>query len=335
MTIICMNNFNDCQTFDDYLIQKNDSWNFLGTAPTISIGNGYRGGNCLSFPSGAKMQKTDTHHSIAFYAIFDNPIVDHILYSGDDGTATNDYDNFYVTVKADGSVQVTNMTLSQVTTQAFPAGTIQQGVWFYFCASVYVHDSGYVRLNVNGSTYSRSADMRISDGTNTLHGIDGLRIDHLVSDDNTTHYTLKPQIVVDMLPAADMASQGWVPSSGGSGFEDINDPYPDGDATYIESVDISNVSEFSLTALPSEITKITAVQVAGFARNSSPDGSGNNQVRFHLMSPLGVSASSHLPPINDVSYVSSRAGVATTNPDTGLEFTVGELNSSYIRIEME
>lgn len=127
--------------------------------------------------------------------------------------------------------------------------------------------------------------------------------------------------------SADTVEADWTKNTGTDGYALIDDIAPDGDATYLEADTIGEVSEFALSALPSETADIKGVYIPAMARLADA-GIGNLQVS--LVSNSEVSLGPNEPITTSYAYYGS---VHELNPDGDIPWTKASLEAALLRIE--
>lgn len=130
--------------------------------------------------------------------------------------------------------------------------------------------------------------------------------------------------VYTLWPSADTSVADWVPDSGGVGYSRINEATPN-DSSYITAAAASDVSDFAVDNLPSNIAAIVAVQTC--TRMLKTDA-GSSQVQVSLVSNgANVDGTDRTITTNATYY----KDVFEEDPDTNSAWTKSAVDAMLLR----
>lgn len=221
----------------------------------------------------------------------------------------------------------------------------------------YIHDTlGWVRIAVNGvHKYLLSGVDTKGSGTSAYVGSVSQSCQYLVSSNTifymddyyiydftgtaatytdwcptvdgsgiATNYMGEWQVMY-LPPNGDTAQAAWAKSSGTQGFALIDETDPN-DADYIQSAVAGDLSEFSFTDLPEDITVIRGVQVIG--RLSKTD-TGPAMTKFGMKSVAATSDAAERPITVEPTFWWDFLNV---DPNTSSRWTRASLNAAWLRL---
>lgn len=221
---------------------------------------------------------------------------------------------------------------------------------------IYKHDTlGWVRVAINGVhqyeatglntahnsenifSVSHNAGMSGSTGTKSYY-MDDLYIYDFTGDSAVdtdfcpatdgagvaTNYIGELQVMY--LPMnGDTAEDDWAPSTGTDAYAMVDEVDPN-DADYISSTTVGDLSEFSITDLPEDITYIRGVQLLG--RMSKSDA-GVAFTKFGMKSVAATNDADERPITVEPTYWWDFMNV---DPDSGSRWTRASLNAAWFRL---
>lgn len=132
--------------------------------------------------------------------------------------------------------------------------------------------------------------------------------------------------------SADTAVSDWTRNTGSNDFEMIDDTTPDDDATYVEATTPGDTSDYEITALPAEVSAVTAVQTVGLLRKTDAGTcDGKISLISSSASPAGVAAGTDRPIVEAYSY--THLDIHELDPATGTPWTPTSRNDAILEIE--
>lgn len=332
MAIIDLHGMDTYSSFADMQASSAQSISGSGTA-TISAGEGKLLGNALLL-NGSITYPAATTRGFAFWCKIPTLATFYLIFSSvTSGIAGN---HIAVQVTSDGAV-VLYRDRGNGSTQAFPAGTIVAGEYFFFSMSGIqgAGTAGQINVRVNNAYYEWQGVDTVYVGTanwKIQSPAGGIYIDDLVVTSDAVYYLNPPRVVETILPNSDRATQDFVPLNGGAGYVEINEGVPDGDTTYISATTPGDASEFNLGDLVNNLGDIACVKLSSSA---SREGSGGtNGVKTSLHTSGGTEVGSTTQSLTDGVYTIGTSALITTNPDTATSFQVSEVNGLYVRNEV-
>lgn len=220
---------------------------------------------------------------------------------------------------------------------------------------IYLHDTaGWIRAAVNGvhvfeatglDTKRNSENCAavaqnrsyLSENSSRFHmdnyhiydftGDSGVDTDWCPTTDGTgkaTNYIGELQAMYQV-PDADTAETDWGASTGSDVYAMIDETTPN-DADYAYSADEGDLSEFTLTDLPEEITYIRGLDIVG--RMSKADA-GSAMVKFGMKSVADTIDSAEFPVTTEANYWRKQANI---DPDSSARWTRASFNAAWLRL---
>lgn len=130
-------------------------------------------------------------------------------------------------------------------------------------------------------------------------------------------------------PTADIAAADWTPSSGSSHW-DLLDEYGFQGADYVESSTVGHLDRYALEDLPADAARILLVELGAMTCRY---GGGPRAVRAVLHDGVAqINGATHTPAPGGLAE--DVRTVLATNPNTGLAWTVSEVNACTIGLEV-
>jgi hypothetical protein len=245
------------------------------------------------------------------------------------------------------------------TTIATTDPLITAGAYNHIEVQAYIHDTaGWVRIAVNGiERYesSNNLDTKGSASSSTVSSVAQSRA--LLAESTSVFYmddyyiydfTGTPAVYTDWAPSVDgsgiatefmgewqcmylpvngdTAEADWVPSTGSTEYEAIDEVNPD-DADYVYSTTAGDLSEYELTDLPEDITVIRGLQIIG--RLSKSD-SGPAMIQYGMKSVAATEDAAERPVTVEPTYWWDFINEDPNNP--GNRWTRASLNAAWVRI---
>jgi hypothetical protein len=137
---------------------------------------------------------------------------------------------------------------------------------------------------------------------------------------------LGPVRVELLMPNADTGVTDWVRNTGSNDYDAIDNIPPDGDTTYLEAVNDTDVSEFGLSDSPVETANIKAIYIPTMGKLIA---AGTGKVQTSLISN---SVASDGPDQTMTTAYSYWGGVHEVDPDTALPWTKSGIDAATLRI---
>lgn len=232
---------------------------------------------------------------------------------------------------------------------------ITASAWHHIEVQIYIHDTdGWVRVAINGvhrfeatgldTKYDSSNIVSVAQGSSISGGggldfyVDDIYYYDFVGDSavdtdfvpttdgsgKATNYIGELQVIY--LPMnGDTAEDDWVPSTGTDAYAMVDEVTPN-DADYIYATTAGDLSEFSITDLPEDITYIRGVQLLG--RMSKAD-SGAAMIKFGMKSDAATDDADERPVTVEPTYWWDFMNV---DPDSGARWTRASLNAAWFRL---
>jgi hypothetical protein len=234
------------------------------------------------------------------------------------------------TVKIFRGDPTTNLLLTSTT-------TISTGTWYHLQLKVVIDGTtGSLDLRINqgaegtfsGNTQGGSGGAKtIMPGGSNGSGFTLTVDDFVISDDQNGQNDdfLGDCAVSPYHPDADTAQKDFTPDSGGTNYTQVDEANADGDTSYVESSNIGDKDRYEITPGLTGVA-IKAVQVCTVAK-----GGGN--LKHLIKSGATEDASASALPTDAGTY-KSQATLWETNPDTSNPWTVSELDSAEIGVEV-
>lgn len=126
------------------------------------------------------------------------------------------------------------------------------------------------------------------------------------------------------LATADTAEADWSKSTGSNGYALIGKATPD-DSTYIYSTAVDDLSEFTLTDLPAEITYIRGLD---FHSRLSKSDAGAAMYKVGMKSVAATSDATEIPMTVEPTYWHAQINV---DPNTSVRWTRPSFNAAWLR----
>jgi len=130
--------------------------------------------------------------------------------------------------------------------------------------------------------------------------------------------------VYNLVPDGDTGVADWTPDTGGVGYSRINE-IPPSDASYIKASAISDVSEFTMSDLPTGVSAIAGIQY--YTRMLKTDA-GDSNVQMSALSGSSNSDGTDRPITTAATYYTD---VFEEDPDTTAAWTRTGINAMKIR----
>lgn len=247
----------------------------------------------------------------------------------------------HFTVQTDGSIAVwkagTNATLLGQT----DPGVITAESWNHIQFYVEISDTvGYIELRVNGVTEYAGSDLdlgtdlatqlvfgvQLNTAFGTIHYWDDL-VTWDTSGDLNKGTSIGPVRVVTVFPDGDFSPFDWGITGAGSGAEAVDDPDPDGDASYIEAAEVGDAAQFTLPTLPVDVEGILGVGIVHFGKQTSAGVTG---VKTSLISE---GEEEEAPETAYTAAYTYRDHIFETDPASDGVWTRESLEAAILRVE--
>ena len=210
-------------------------------------------------------------------------------------------------------------------------------VWYYIELKVFCHPtSGTVEVRVNGTTLVSLTGINTRAGTHNYHNtvvLEQYRCywdDYYICDGSGAALNdfLGTIAVIGLFPNSDTATEQWIPSAGTTHYNLVDENPPNAATDYVSS---STQAQMDLWLYPSLAGTGTILGLQVNTQVAMPSGTS-----IILESPIVSNGSTDLGPdytISSASYADTRH-VSTTDPYTGLPWTVAGLAAAQIGIKI-
>jgi hypothetical protein len=247
----------------------------------------------------------------------------------------------HFTVQTDGSIAIYQFGTNAVLLGQTDPGVITAESWNHIQFYVEVSDTvGYIELRVNGAAEFAASDLNLGTdpATQIVLGVQlntalstVFYFDDLVpwdtSGDVNKGTSIGPVRVVTTFPGGDWSPFDWSVGGAATGAEAVDDPSPDGDATYIEAADVGNAAQFTMPTLPEDVEGILGVHVVHMGKQTS---AGLTSVKTSLISEGEEAEGPEVPYTTAYTY---RGHTFEFDPATAGFWTRESLEAALLRIE--
>lgn len=226
--------------------------------------------------------------------------------------------------------------------------------WNHIEIQVYIHDSaGWVRVAINGVHRYESTGLDTKHNADNIVSVRTCRYEvatqsgeFYIDDYSLYDFTGTAATDTDWCPTvdgsgvatnyigelqpilclatADTAEADWLKSTGTDGYDLIDKTTPN-DATYIYSTTATDLSEFTLTDLPADITYIRGVD---FHSRISKSDSGAAMYKVGMKSVAATSDATEIPMTVEPTYWYAQINV---DPDSTTRWTRPSFNAAWLR----
>lgn len=253
-----------------------------------------------------------------------------------------------------GSTYGFGMSLGTLVAQTDPA-LLTTAAWNHLEIQIYIHDTlGWIRVAVNGVHRYQATNLDTKQGSDANiysvcnHREHGADSDSIFQIDDYALYDFTGDSAVDTdwcptvdgsgigtsyigeldavlsIADGDTAEADWLKSTGTDGYPLLGKATPN-DSTYIYSTTATDLSEFTLSDLPEEITYIRGVDI--HSRVSKSD-SGVAMYQVGMKSVADVTDVTETPVTTVPAYYYSQVDV---DPDSGARWTRESFNAAWLR----
>ena len=212
---------------------------------------------------------------------------------------------------------------------------ISGGVWNWIELEVVYGDPGSIKLYLNGAKILDRNDFQTSAdfGDNGWFGVtlrargnsDTTYDDIIIWDDDgvgLSTFPLGPQRIVFRQPNADGATTNFTPLNSGANYEEVDESPNDGDTTYNSSGTVGDRDLFTLPALPTDVSAITAVQQVNAARK---DGASTRTLSGVISSGATMDVGSAEGLVEGSYTFLTR--ILANNPNTSAAWAISEIEA--------
>lgn len=243
--------------------------------------------------------------------------------------------------RANGSIEVYRATSQTAGTLlgATAANVYLEGLWYSWVLEVVHHASnGRITLYIDDMTTPKLNLTGINTGAGTYPTLNRMCLgsprgnpinwgnvlwDDVYVTDSATKLTNLPRAEL-LLPNGDGSTLNWTPSTGTSHFAVI-DENPPVSTDYLQASTVGNVDEIALSNLVGSPTQIYELRPFGFGQRTDATSRAIS---------LGIKSGASVSDSSDIYLNSSGNGferVLTTDPASGIAFTVSDVNALQLR----
>lgn len=216
--------------------------------------------------------------------------------------------------------------------------TISTGVWYYLeVKAVIAGAAGSLTAQLNGVTEIVTTTTNIgstaagcislfSSGSSVVTTLDDIYVlDGSIAPNNSFLGDVRVETI---RPNADGAHTQWTPDTGTAHYSRVNETTPDGDTSYVYDLNIGDRDSYTFDDLVDLSGTIFGIQTNLYARKD------NTALRQICAVARPVTTDRDGATVTLASSYQFFSEIRETNPDTGVAWTIGDINSSEFGVKV-